>query len=74
MAGVPWLTLLAVGNGDEEVIVHNQRQKSNNYYAFIFCLCLFVSCGNVWRLATSDDVRRLFSSRWIQRRNLYPVW
>lgn len=24
MGGVPGLTLLAVGNGDEEVIVHNQ--------------------------------------------------
>lgn len=41
MAGVPGLTLLAVGNGDEEVIVHNQRLKSNSpIVSYLICPCL----------------------------------
>ena len=42
MAGVPGLTLLTVGNGDEEVIVHNQRQKPNTrYFHILFVLVCF---------------------------------
>ena len=43
MAGVPGLALLAVGNGDEEVIVivHNQRQ-SPMAITVLSCLSVFV--------------------------------
>jgi hypothetical protein len=49
---VPGLTLLAVGNGDEEVIVHNQRQ-SPIAVTSISCVSLFVACGDWWLCKTN---------------------